>query len=69
MQISCQEKELIMWTFLIIGFSISIILLVGTFIFLRTSYFRKRRIYLEAKKYDDELKEIDFENIKKINEK
>lgn len=58
-----------MWTFLIIGFSISIILLVGTFIFLRTSYFKKRGIYLKAKKYDDELKEIDFENIKKINEK
>ena len=58
-----------MWAFLIIGFSISIILLIGTFIFIRNFYVRKKRIYIKSKKYDDELKEIDFENIKKINEK
>ena len=58
-----------MWAFLIIGFSISIILLIGTFIFIRIFYVRKKRIYIKSKKYDDELKEIDFGNIKKINEK
>ena len=58
-----------MWAFLIIGFSISIILLIGTFIFIINFYIRKKRIYIKTKKYDDELKEIDFENIKKINEK
>ncbi|MCL4415572.1 MAG: hypothetical protein M1365_02555 [Actinobacteria bacterium] len=58
-----------MWTFLIIGFSISTILLLGTFIFIRIYYVRKRRLYIKSKKYDEELKEIDFENIKKTNGK
>jgi hypothetical protein len=58
-----------MWTFIIIGFSISIILLIGTFLFIRISYVRKKIMYTKSKKYDNELKEIDFENIKKFYEK
>ena len=50
---------------LIIGFSISTFILIGTLILLRIFYFRRKKIYEESKKADEKLERINFNKHKK----
>jgi len=47
--------------YLIIGFTISIIVLIGTFIGIRLYYVKKKRIYEKSKEADKKLERIDFD--------
>ncbi len=50
---------------LIIGFSISVSILIGTLIFIRIFYSKRKKMYEDSKKADEKLERIDFDKHKK----
>jgi len=50
---------------LIIGFSISTFILIGTLIFIRIFYSKRKKMYEDSKKADEKLERIDFDKHKK----